>query len=96
MNQRRKKGLIAGLVGLALMFLLTAGSCDEKGLGDAPVGDRIEEPRTIIVMPDQFPNLAVVCDGTTRIYVTTREAAPVAVPDSPNCGANTPPLEEQG
>jgi hypothetical protein len=56
-----------------------------RALGDAPVGQRIEGARDIIVMPDKFANIAVVCDGTTRIYVTTREVAPVVVPDHPAC-----------
>ena len=30
-------------------------------------------------------NVAVFCDGSTRVYVTTREAAVVAVADSPEC-----------
>lgn len=91
-----RRGGTCGLVAVAAGLILTAGSCDPKGLGDAPVGNRMEAPRDVIVMPDQFPNLAVVCDATTRIYVTTREAAPVAVPDSPACEGNTVPLEEQG
>lgn len=77
-------GAVAALA-LGALFVTTAGSCDERGLGDAPVGERLEGPRTIIVMPDKFANIAVVCDGTTRLYVTTREAPPVAVPDHPAC-----------
>ena len=79
----RRRLFVAAAV-LAL-FLATAGSCDEKGLGDAPVGERLEGDRTIIVMPDQFSNIAVVCDGPARIYVTTRQAPPVVVPDHPAC-----------
>jgi len=79
----RLRLLVPGV--LALVLLTTAGSCDEKGLGDAPIGQRIEGERDIIVMPDQFANVAVACDGPTRIYVTTREAAPVVVPDHPAC-----------
>ena len=83
LNGRRRWLMV--VPALAVMFLLTAGSCDEKGLGDAPVGNQHEAPRDVIVMPDQFPNLVVVCDGPTRIYVTTREAAPVLVPNHPAC-----------
>lgn len=75
-------------------ILLSASSCDEKGLGDAPVGDQLEEPRTVIVMPDTFPNLVIVCDGDTRLYVTTREAAPLAVPNHPLCKGE-PALDEK-
>jgi hypothetical protein len=76
------------------IFLLTfAGSCDEKGLGDAPIGEQREAPRDVIVMPDTFPNLVVVCDGPTRIYVTTREAAPIAVHNHPACEGEEPITE---
>lgn len=89
----KKIGLfVAGtLVALTLM----AGSCDEKGLGDAPVGEAYEAPRSVIVMPDGFANLVVVCDATTRIYVTTREAPPVVVPDHPEC-QDDEGIDEQG
>ncbi|MCB1018041.1 MAG: hypothetical protein KDB10_23350 [Acidimicrobiales bacterium] len=83
-RRRRRLALLVPVV-LGAILLTTAGSCDEKGLGDAPVGERIEGPRDIIVMPDTFANVAVVCDGPVRLYVTTREAAPVAVPDHPAC-----------
>lgn len=75
------------LIGCALALVLVgaAGSCDEKGLGDAGVGVRDEEPRDVFVMPDKFANVAVVCDGPARIYVTTREAPPVVVMNHPAC-----------
>lgn len=85
------------LAALAVLsfFALSANSCDEKGLGDAPVGDALEDERTVIVMPDQFPNLVVVCDGPTRVYVTTREAPPAVVPNHPACSGEEP-VDEQG
>lgn len=75
------------IVGVAVLTagLSFAGSCDKKGLGDAPIGNAYEAPREVIVMPDGFPNLVVACDGPTRIYVTTREAPPVVVADHPAC-----------
>lgn len=81
----RKKKLWIPAAMITVTFLSTAGSCDRRGLGDAPVGERLEAPRTVIVMPDKFPNLAIVCDGPTRIYTTTREAPPVAVAEHPAC-----------
>ena len=74
MSKNRRRWVI----GLALTLVLVggAGSCDDKGLGDAPVGETDEGPRDIIVMPDTFANIAVVCDGPARIYVTTRNAPP--------------------
>lgn len=83
------------LAAVPLTIALGAGSCDEKGLGDAPVGDALEDERTVIVMPDGFPNLVVVCDGPTRVYVTTREAPPAVVADHPACRGEEP-VDEQG
>lgn len=93
MKKHRRALTVLGVIVVAL--LVGAGSCDEKGLGDAPVGDAYEAPRTVIVMPDQFANLMVACDGPTRIYVTTREAPPVVVADHPACDGE-PVLEDQG
>lgn len=70
----------------SVVVLLSASSCDRRGLGDAPVGSREEAPRKVIVMPDQFPNLAVYCDGSTALYVNTRSGGQTAVvPDSTHC-----------
>lgn len=79
------RGTIAGLGAVVAFLALAAGSCDEKGLGDAPVGDAIEDERLVIVMPDSFPNFAILCDGTTAIYAHTRQAAPVTVAESTLC-----------
>lgn len=71
----------------AMVLLLSASSCDRKGLGDAPVGRRDEAPRRVIIMPDKFPNLAVYCDGATAIYVNTRSAGNMAqIANSKFCG----------
>ena len=74
---------------VTLVAVVALGGCnsfnDKRGKGDAPVGEQSEAPRDVILMPDGFPNLVVACDGTTRIYVTTREAAPAVVPDHPLC-----------
>ncbi len=88
MTRRTRRWLIG--TALALVVLGGAASCDEKGLGDAPIGAQDEGPRDIIVMPDTFANLAVVCDGPARIYVTTRNAPPVVVMDHPACAGEEP------
>lgn len=75
------------LVALAVSAMLGLAACsqDQKGLGDAGVGHRDDHPRDVIVMPDLFANVAMVCDGHGhRIYVTTRDAAPVVIED-PSC-----------
>lgn len=80
--KNRWKIIAAGVIAV---FALGAGSCDEKGLGDAPVGTQIEDERTVIVNIDTFPNFAVFCDGTTAVYSTTREAAAMTVESSTLC-----------
>lgn len=83
------------LAAVPAFLVVGASSCDEKGLGDAPIGKAYEEEREVIVMPDTFPNLVVVCDGPTRVYVTTREAPPAVVADHPAC-AGAEEITEQG
>ena len=90
-----KRRIIMGVFATVCVLVMSAGSCDRRGLGDAPVGKAHEAPREVIVMPDTFPNLVVVCDGPTRIYVTTREAPPVVVADHPLCHGEEP-ITEQG
>jgi hypothetical protein len=66
---------------------LVLGACsqDQKGLGDSGVGQKLESKRDVIIMPDQFANVAMACDGHGhRVYVTTRPAAPVVI-DDPTC-----------
>ena len=60
-------------------------SDDEEGRGDAPVGERHEDPRQVWVSPDLFPNITAYCIGENGAYITTREAPPVILPDDPNC-----------
>ncbi len=88
------------LIILAVVAALVVVGCsaynDERGRGDAPVGEHYEAPRDVIFMPDQFPNLVVVCDGPDRLYVTTREAPPVVVQNSANCPEGGDTLQEMG
>ena len=89
----RKRIIIA--VAMLLTLLGTAASCDEKGLGDAPLGEAREAPRDVIVNLDQFPNVVVMCDGPTRIYTNTRDGYMGVVPDHPACEGEDP-IDEQG
>lgn len=69
-----------------LAGLVAAGcSSDERGIGDAPVGDQHEEPRQVWVNVDRFPNVSAFCIGANGVYTTTREAAPTVVQDDTNC-----------
>ncbi len=72
---------LVALIGISA----TACSNDPRGLGDAPVGTRHETRRQVWVNIDRYPNVAAFCIGENGIYTTTREAAPVVVPDDPNC-----------
>lgn len=78
--------LLAGLVavGVIIMTLTASASCDEKGLGDAPVGEQHEVERQVWLAPDQFPNISAWCIGKDGIYVSTRPHYEV-VPNDPNC-----------
>jgi hypothetical protein len=64
----------------AILIVMTFGSCgwnddrnEERGRGDAPVGNIVDEPVDVIQMPDRFSNVAHACDGHGhRVYVTTK------------------------
>jgi hypothetical protein len=59
---------------------------DDRGRGDAPVADpKDDTPAKVINFPDRFANIAFKCFGNAGLYVTTRNAPPVIIPDDPNC-----------
>lgn len=86
--RRHDEVIVAAVVFGLLLFLFVA--CDsyntERGRGDAPVGTVVDDPVSVRQMPDAFGNIAYTCIGVDGIYVNTREAAPVVVPNDPNCG----------
>lgn len=61
-----------------LLIVLLLASCsdynDERGKGDAPVGNRVEEPVDVIFMPDGFSNVATVCYQGYRVFVSTQNS----------------------
>jgi hypothetical protein len=77
------------IAGLALILVL--GGCsawnDAHGKGDAPVGRQDDSPAYVINMPDGFMNFAFKCNGKDGLYAHTRDAAPVVIPNDPNCTA---------
>lgn len=80
-----KYALIAGA------FMLATTGCADSGHGtiDAPVDQQQNnEPAHIVNMPDGFMNIAWKCEGHNGIYAHTRDAAPVVVPNDPNCTAS--------
>jgi hypothetical protein len=80
-----KKALTALAATLTVVVLLTASSCDEKGLGDAPVGKQDDRPAYIVNFPDTFANVAIKCANGLGIISTTREAPVQLVPDAVFC-----------
>jgi hypothetical protein len=95
-----------------LLLVLVLGACtsgpgsylDNRGWGDAPISTRDDGGSHIVNSPDQFPNVAMKCDGKygymifTVTHITT-DVAPVVVPD-PRCPGYRPdlvrPFQTQG
>ena len=79
----------AAVAATTLVVAAAAAGCsgynDDRGKGDAPVGARHEAPRQVWQNLDGYPNVSAFCVGVNGVYTTTREAAPVVVPDDPNC-----------
>lgn len=80
-------------VSLAFLVGISLTGCskynDERGKGDAPVAGKRgdDSPANVTNFPDHFANIATKCAAGApgyRIFVTTREAPPVVLPD-PNC-----------
>ncbi len=81
-----KRFLVTG-VALAALALAGCNSYNEqRGKGDAPVGQTDDSPATIINFPNNFANVAHKCYGTTGLYSNTRNAGDVTVvPSDPRC-----------
>lgn len=80
--------LLGVLGALAAVVLLTAGACEDRGTGDAPVDRSLVDDQApyIVNMPDGFMNLALKCLGDDLIVAHTRQASPLVVADSELCG----------
>jgi hypothetical protein len=75
---------------LAAVAMLALAACSDTDPAvedlDPDVVSQDREPRLVYVMPDTYPNILVFCDGPVRVYLTTREALPLAVvADHPAC-----------
>lgn len=76
------------IMAAALTGLLGGCAASSRGTKDSPVEPAAQQDNLaphIINMPDGFMNLAFKCNGTDGIYAHTRDAAPVIVPNDPNC-----------
>lgn len=82
----------AGAIAATLMCLLAGcgqAHDDHRGKGDAPVAGRSgdDSPASVTNFPDAFANIATKCVAGApgyRAFITTRNAAPVVLPD-PAC-----------
>lgn len=86
------------MIGLAIfiMAVVLFAGCgvkdkfnDNRGRGDAPVGERNDNAKDVINFPDRFPNVASSCDGHGhRVFVTThdKDDSPPAIVADPSCG----------
>lgn len=80
-----KRALIVGAALASLVVGCTDTPTPRQDLPDSHVEVNQGE-RLVYLSPDQFPNVVAWCDGTTRLYVTTRDSQPlVAVPNHPFC-----------
>lgn len=77
-------------IAVVVAVMAVAAGCssynEERGRGDAPVGDRDDSAKDVINFPDQFANVATACDAYGhRIYVTTRAGGALVVIADPTC-----------
>ncbi len=82
------KPIPAFAAGVCLALLAVAGCSkfqDDRGIGDAPADQQPDRPIKVWAGPDQFMNVGAYCIGVDGVYIHTRQAAPVVVPDDPNC-----------
>jgi len=67
--------VIVGLAALLILVLIIAG-CSETPTPKSDLdGDNltiVSTPWTVYLNYDEFPNIAVKCDGSVRLYATTR------------------------
>lgn len=90
MNDRHLRRAYASFIlAFGLIVGLLAGGCGAKasrGIQDAPIGPTDNAPAHIINMPNNYPNIAFKCNGSTGIYATTRDSIPFRIEaNDPSC-----------
>lgn len=75
------------LIVAGILLLTACGDTSSTGDSDPPAREDIDDspPLAVINMPDTFMNIAFKCMGVNGIYAHTREAAPVIIPNDPEC-----------
>ena len=90
LDRRAKGWVIAGSVLILICLVLLLVGCSDtetprEDLDEDNV-DYVATPWTVYGNYDEFPNVAVRCDGSTRMYTTTRESSALnLVPDHELC-----------
>lgn len=73
---------------LAVAGVTATTACRDTTLEDLPNNkqDIVQVPVTVYQMPDQFPNITFFCNGTTGVYINTRQANSTNLnPNDPKC-----------
>jgi len=87
MNRAARAASISAAPLIVAAVLATSG-CSDTTLEDLPNNkqDIVQVPVTVYQMPDQFPNIVFFCNGTTGMYINTRQAnSTVLNPNDPKC-----------
>jgi len=87
--KRMPRLLTAAVLAAVALPLLSGCASEKRGTADSPVANQRgdDSPANVTNFPDHFANIATKCVAGApgfRAFVTTREAAPVVLPD-PNC-----------
>lgn len=86
-----KKIVIAAVAAVAALSLSACDGLDkmQEQYKDAPIGPRVNEPVTIVEMPDGYANIATVCvDGMRYSSATTgssNDTRAISVVPDPTC-----------
>ena len=75
---------------LLIIAVVVLAACGDKDRVDMDINDEdvdaVVVPWTLYINYDDHPNVAARCDGTTRLYTTTRTDDPLQlVPNAPEC-----------
>jgi hypothetical protein len=80
-----RRTLIAATASFVVLTTIAVGCSDTTPTGDAGTKSVDDSPAHVVNMPNGFMNIAFKCMGVNGIYAHTRTAAPVVVPNDPEC-----------
>jgi hypothetical protein len=67
MQTRTKLGLGGAALALTISLSACGGYNNDRGRGDAPVGNKDDAPADVLNFPDLFANVAMKCDGHSAV-----------------------------